>query len=308
MGRRDKALTAVLLLLATAAPVRAQVGKGATMCACPTGGHKPLGTAASCEVACYGASGGGPAAGSGAQIGQALGTGIVNMMNASRQRRTAAEQQLRVLQQQQSAREAVEAEARKERLLDQMRDVEGATRSDDAAIQARARDLHGKEVALRRAALARMKGKPEETWCKLHLPQAQLMPQRPANDAMGRYPDMIEKFRADCFEWDNRCGGPAKDGPTALDKELSALAKRPLNQPKNTAPGRKNAPAAPTVGGLPLMEDEEEPAPKPKRSAPRKRADDSDAFGTTEVEKPEPAHKPLEGDHSDAFELPLLKD
>lgn len=115
-----------VLLLLTAAPAAAQRAMGDIICRCP-GLAKPLGGAASCEVACGGASGGGSTGGAsaiGAELGKAIGAGIAESMRKSAARKKALEEQnRRNALQREDERRAVD-EARKRRLLGEMQGVE----------------------------------------------------------------------------------------------------------------------------------------------------------------------------------------
>lgn len=278
------------LLLLLSSPAAAQRGMGATMCACPSGGHKPLGSAASCQVACYGesAGGGGGSANSAAaaQLGQAIGAGIVDMFKQAAAAKAAAAREAAIANARYQEQQRIEAEARKERLLSGMQGVEsgetlGLMLGDEpvadsiGAVFARARARHDKEAALRRAALERLAGKPDEGWCKLHLPQALVMPLRSSGDDRS-YPAKISKFSQDRAEWDKRCDGPSASGPTSLDGDLALLqrepkAPRPAKAPAvAAAPAPAAAPAAPVLqaGGLALMTDDAPSRPAPKKEAP----------------------------------------
>src|SRR4051812_36680962 len=57
------AVSTIFLWLSAVGPAFAEKAVGPMMCACP-GRHRPLGSAASCEEACYGKSGSGGSAGS----------------------------------------------------------------------------------------------------------------------------------------------------------------------------------------------------------------------------------------------------
>ncbi|MBI3299431.1 MAG: hypothetical protein HYZ75_14790 [Elusimicrobia bacterium] len=166
------------------------------------------------------ASSGGAAPG--AALGQAIGAGIVEMyrQGAAKQKIVAEQLRLQQVRDEESrlkkeAERKVKFDAEKNGLLDKMgggpqtlalKDDEGEPAQAELGL---ARDQHNQDSAERRAALGRLKGKPEETWCKLHLPQALLMPERPIHDVGERYAGMMSAFEENRAEWDERCGGPS---------------------------------------------------------------------------------------------------
>lgn len=282
-------IAAAVLLFPVPAP--AQRAAGGTICACP-GLAKPLGSAPNCDVACNGArSGGGGgtgAAGAAAlQFGTQLGEAWRKSQGEKAERERQAANQRAIDNQRAQERKRLEDEARKDRLLSGMQGVEGGGEltlmmgdepmpESRITIVARARDRHNQEAALRRAALARLEGKPEAKWCKLHLPQALSMPLRLAGDEQA-YSGKLGKFARDRSEWDKRCGGPAADGPTPLDGDLVALQR--FDNPKlvpvvSAAPASAQTvtsaaaavPAEPALqaGGLSLMSEEDLPRAAPK--------------------------------------------
>lgn len=239
---------------------------------------------------CTGGSGGGGSSGGGnsaaaAQFGQAIGAGIVNMYKQAAAEKAEAARLAAIQAAEQQERQRIEEEARKERLLSGMQGMEaggtlGLMLGDEpvadsiAAVFSRARERHGSEGALRRAALERMAGKPDADWCKLHLPQALVMPLRSSGDDRS-YPSKIKKFAADRTEWDKRCDGPSASGPTSLDADLALLQREPKAPPAAKAPAVAAAPApepaipALQAGGLALMTDDAPPrAAPPKEPAP----------------------------------------
>lgn len=98
---------------------------GDIICRCP-GLARPLGNAATCEIACGASSGGskGGASAIGAELGQAIGAGIAEAMRKSAARKKALDEQKRLnALRREEERRAVE-EARKRRLLGEMQGVE----------------------------------------------------------------------------------------------------------------------------------------------------------------------------------------
>lgn len=212
----------------------------------------------------------GAGAGPGAAIGQAIGAGIVEALRQGEaQKKARAEalklEQLRLaeIQRQEEAARKARFEHEKDALLDKMggggpqlgfKDDEPEPAEPDMGL---VRDLHNRESAERRAALDRLRGKPEELWCKLHLPQALLMPEPPVHDAAERYPDMMSSFALKRSEWDRRCGGPSAEGATEFDTAVSLLTvrasaasappERQISAPKSAAP----------TGKLSLKDDDE---------------------------------------------------
>ncbi|HAH05798.1 MAG TPA: hypothetical protein DCM05_04600 [Elusimicrobia bacterium] len=236
------------------------------------GGSVPnyYGSGASCALpAASGPGGSAAGAGPGAEIGQAIGAGIVEMFRKdAAQKKILAEQrrveQLRLdeIRRQQEAARKAEFDKGKGVLLDKMGGGVGPLElKDDGPEPApldtgRVRGLHDRESATRREALERLKGKPEELWCKLHLPQALLMPEAPIYDAGERYPEMMSAFVQKRSEWDRRCGGPSASGPTDLDAALAPLTSR---TPPALAPeAPRLAPTSQAPAGKLLLKGEDE--------------------------------------------------
>ncbi|TBR21158.1 hypothetical protein EPO15_10975 [bacterium] len=220
-------------------------------------------TATDCRLpASSGASSGGVSPG--ASVGQAIGQGVVDLYRIQAAQHKARMEQLRLeqlrleeLRRQQEAARKAKFDKDKNALLDKMGggpkplglkddEVEPA-QPDMGAV----RDLHNKEAAQRREALERLKGKPEELWCKLHLPQALLLPEPPIEDVADRYPAMMSAFVQNRSEWDRRCGGPSAAGVTEFDTAVSLLTRQAPKPEVPEAPPAK--PAAPS-GRLELKE------------------------------------------------------
>lgn len=227
-------------------------------------------------------------AGPGAAIGQAIGAGIVEALRQGEaQKKARAEalklEQLRLaeIQRQEEAARKAQFEREKGALLDKMggggpqlglKDDEPEPAEPDMGL---VRDLHNRESAERREALERLRGKPEELWCKLHLPQALLMPEPPVHDAAERYPDMMSSFTRKRSEWDRRCGGPSSEGATEFDTAVSLLTVRASAAPallERQTPVPATGAAAP-AGKLSLKDDDDDgDFPPPPAGA------DQDAF------------------------------
>ncbi len=240
-----------------------------------------------------------------------FGAGLVNMYKQAAADRAAAAQaaaRAAAIQAAEAAdRQRIEDEARKERLLNGMQGVgEGETlglmlgdepvADSISTVFARARARHDKEAALRREALERMEGKPGSDWCKLHLPQALVMPQRSFGDDRS-YPSKIKKFAADRTEWDRRCGGPSGTEPTPLDADLALLQREPKAPPVAKAPVVEPKPAATGLqaGGLELMTDDAPPrASSKKEPAPVVAAETALTAANEPAKAPAPAAASLE--------------
>lgn len=222
-------------------------------------------SASDCRLpASSGSGGSGGGVSPGASAGQAIGQGIVDLYRIQAAQHRARMEQLRLEQlrneeirrQQEAARKA-KFEKDKGALLEKMgggpkplglKDDDPEPAQPDMGL---VRDLHNKEAARRREALERLKGKPEELWCKLHLPQALLLPEPPIQDAADRYPGMMSAFVQNRSEWDRRCGGPSAEGVTDFDTAVSLLTLRAPAPPEADAV----KPAAPS-GKLTLKEDD----------------------------------------------------
>ena len=75
-------------------------------------------------------------------------------------------------------------------------------------------------AAERRVALAKMQGKPDETWCKLNLIHTR-RPTRPISDIGDTYADKVKLYREWTHKWDARCGGPSAQ-PGYVEEDLTA--------------------------------------------------------------------------------------
>lgn len=202
----------------------------------------------------------------GASVGQAIGQGVVDLYRIQAAQHKARMEQLRletlhneeVRRQEEAARKA-KFEKDKGALLDKMGGGPQPLGFKDDEIEpaqpdmGRVRDLHNVEAAQRREAIERLKGKPEELWCKLHLPQAVLLPEPPIRDAADRYPEMMSAFVQNRSEWDRKCGGPSAVGATDFDTAVSLLT---IREPARTPP----KPLRPE-GAFALKEEDEDPPP-----------------------------------------------
>jgi hypothetical protein len=173
-----------------------------------------------------------------------------SQQNAARHAQEAAEEAER-----QRLRDAARKRAFESQKNDLLRRMDASSMTPDKGGPARADlekigSLHNKEVELRHKALAKLKGSKNENWCKLHLPQAVLLPKLYFNDVGNRDVENIRKFQSDRYAWDKRCGGPSAGGDNDLDRELNVL-KTQLSAPPPD-PGR----AAPSQSGRLAFKDD----------------------------------------------------
>lgn len=185
-----------------------------------------------------GSSGNSDAASTGAAIGQALGTAIIDgFKQAQEQARIRAEQarieaaRLQALWAQQEAERQRLFQAQKSSLLHATGVAGGLSLRDSASADADTAQrnwllrLHQREMDLRQAALAGLEGTPDEEWCKLNLIHVRL-PTPPLNDVAAQFPGMVQRYLGHRDAWDRRCGGPsAQAGYRDGDREL--LARHP---------------------------------------------------------------------------------
>ena len=151
-----KRIIALLIIFLVAFPLASIAGEravGGVMCACP-GSHKPLGSAANCEEACYGKSGGtsgGSTLGQdlGTALGQALGQAIGNALRGDPEadaRRKAEEDASAARAEEERRRQEEETlkrhEEMKNRLLGGMMNV-----GDSSQLGLMGVDLHVKETS-----------------------------------------------------------------------------------------------------------------------------------------------------------------
>lgn len=193
-------------------------------------------------------SGGGSsdAASTGAAIGQALGNAIVEGVKQAQERARIRAEEARIEAARLQALWA-EQEAERQRLFQAQKSsllnatgAEGGLRLRDSATEDAATAqrnwllrLHQREMDLRQAALAGLKGTPDEEWCKLNLIHVRL-PTPPLNDVAGQYPAMVQRYLGQRDAWDRRCGGPsAQAGYRDGDREL--LAQHPAASRAPTA-------------------------------------------------------------------------
>lgn len=214
---------------------------------------------------CGFSSGGGSSGSSGAYetgqaIGQALGQAIGDGIRRAREQAAIRAAQERQAAHERAVLEAQQAAERQALFEQQKAALLGATGGsgstslsprDSSADDADAAQLnwlmrlHQREMDQRRAALEKLKGSPDETWCKLNLIHVR-MPTPPLNDIAGQYPGMTMKYLDARDTWDNRCGGPsAQPGYRDNDSELMALRQR---TPAPTAPA-----PAPAVAAAPVV-------------------------------------------------------
>lgn len=186
-------------------------------------------------------------------FGEALVNGIKEGLEQQRQRR--AQEQLEEmererLRQEQKAEQQRQFEAQKNALLDATTDNRAATpqAADTSAQWNWLMRMHQREMGLRQSALEKLKGSPDETWCKLNLVHVRL-PTPPLDDVGNQYPAMVDQYLAARGTWDARCGGPsARAGYHDNDRDLLAL-KPPANPPATPA-----APAAPAARPEPVTD------------------------------------------------------
>ncbi|MFA6091621.1 MAG: hypothetical protein WCU88_00035 [Elusimicrobiota bacterium] len=183
-----------------------------------------------CKRACGWNGGGGAVSGGGfnlqqqmaitgaSAIGNALGNAIGNALRgdpaADAARREAARRQAEwEAEQRRLAEEArrKKFEADRKELLQGLKNPSGEElRLKDMSAGNNGVDFERRvlEDRARREALARMKGKPDEDWCKLHLIGLK-RPTRPLSDVGSQFASMVARYRGNVREWDSRCGGPS---------------------------------------------------------------------------------------------------
>lgn len=92
----------------------------------------------------------------------------------------------------------------------------------------------GREMQERRKALEKLKGKPQEEWCRRHIVDL-LCPVRPIYDMGKLYESRLAYYRSSKQAWDQKCGGPsAKPGYTDQD-DCGNEPARPAVEAKTTA-------------------------------------------------------------------------
>lgn len=249
-------------------------GAGNWTCPCPGGRRSVRGnTAPDCNAVCFG-GGGDSGSAIGAQLGQALGNAILQgIRNAEIERRQAAsrweaERARRAAEERRLELERQKAfEDKKSKILDQMGGASErlAMKDDDDDAKARAASLdaaqarrfeliHEDEMDERWKALAKLKGSPDENWCRMRIMMP--FPTRPVQDPLDQYPRMVRRYDEQKRAWDKRCGGPStKPGYHDFSEEMASL--KPSSAAGRPAPGGKTpaeaasapAPAAPPVAG-----------------------------------------------------------
>lgn len=189
----------------------------------------------------------------GAQVGAALGSAFFQGLNeaqrAQQQRLMRQRAEAERLRLEREAQEAREADERHGRLMGQLKGAGGGLKlktSRDVSL----RDhtiKHVDELAARREALAKLKGKPVYEWCLKNFTKLR-EPTRPIYEVAGEYERQWKQYRRAARDWDNKCDGPsAQPGYVEPGIPGADVAKKP-----EPAPETPKSDDGPTIGGLKL--------------------------------------------------------